>query len=71
MQIAEVVAGSPAATAGLRAGDIVVVVDGTPVVTATTIQQLMVEGVIGRRLEITVWRNGALVDVVVEPRELA
>jgi S1-C subfamily serine protease len=71
MQIAEVVAGSPAAMAGLRAGDIVVVVDGTPVVTATTIQQLMVEGVIGRRLEITVWRNGALVDVVVEPRELA
>jgi hypothetical protein len=48
-----------------------VVVDGTPVVTATTIQQLMVEGAIGRRLEITVWRNGALVDVVVSPRELA
>jgi S1-C subfamily serine protease len=71
MQIAEVVANSPAATAGLRPGDIVVVVDGTPVVTATTIQQLMVEGAIGRRLEITVWRNGALVDVVVSPRELA
>jgi S1-C subfamily serine protease len=71
MQIAEVVSGSPAATAGLRRGDIVVLVDGTPVVTATGIQQLMVEGAIGRRLEITVWRNGALVDVVVEPRELA
>lgn len=71
MQIAEVVAGSPAATAGLRRGDIVVLVDGTPIVTATGIQQLMVEGAIGRRLEITVWRNGALVDVVVQPRELA
>ena len=70
MQIADVVSGSPAATAGLRPGDIVILVDGTPVVTATGIQQLMVEGAIGRRLEITVWRNGALVDVVVEPREL-
>jgi S1-C subfamily serine protease len=70
MQIAEVVSGSPAETAGIRRGDIVVLVDGTPVVTATGIQRLMVEGAIGRRLEITVWRNGALVDVVVEPREL-
>ena len=25
---------------------------------------------IGRRIELTVWRNGALVDIVVEPEEL-
>lgn len=31
---------------------------------------LMVESAIGRRIEITVWRNGALVDVIVEPLEL-
>jgi hypothetical protein len=30
----------------------------------------MVAGAIGRRMEMTVWRNGALVDVVVEPEEL-
>ena len=30
----------------------------------------MVERAIGRRMEMTVWRNGALVDVVVEPQEL-
>ena len=30
----------------------------------------MVEDAIGRRIEITVWRNGALVDVVAVPREL-
>jgi S1-C subfamily serine protease len=34
------------------------------------VQKLMVESAIGRRIEITVWRNGALVDVVVEPLEL-
>jgi hypothetical protein len=30
----------------------------------------MVEDAIGRRLEVTVWRNGALVDVIAIPREL-
>jgi len=64
------VAGSPAATAGLRAGDVVVELDGERVVTTTAVQKLMVESAIGRRIEITVWRNGALVDVIVEPLEL-
>jgi S1-C subfamily serine protease len=71
LQIASVVAGSPAAEAGLRRGDIVVSVDGKNVVTATAIQRLMVEDAIARRIEMTVWRNGALVDVFVTPRELA
>ena len=71
LQVAQVITGSPAATAGLRRGDIVVAVDGDRIATTTAVQRLMVEGVIGRRLEVTVWRNGALVDVVVEPRELA
>lgn len=70
LQIASVVAGSPAAAAGLRRGDIVVSVDGHNVVTATAIQKLMVEDTIARRIEMTVWRNGALVDVFVVPREL-
>jgi S1-C subfamily serine protease len=71
LQVASVVAGSPAAEAGVRRGDIVVSVDGQRVVTATAIQQLMVEDAIARRIEMTVWRNGALVDVFVVPRELA
>ncbi len=71
LQIASVVRGSPAAEAGLRRGDIVVSVDGHNIVTATAIQKLMVEDAIARRIEMTVWRNGALVDVFVVPRELA
>jgi S1-C subfamily serine protease len=70
LQVADVVAGSPAATAGLRPGDVVVELDRERVVTTTAVQKLMVESAIGRRIEITVWRNGALVDVVVEPLEL-
>jgi S1-C subfamily serine protease len=70
LQVAQVVDGSPAAAAGLKRGDIVIEVDRTKVVTTTTVQKLMVEGAIDRRIEITVWRNGALVDVIAYPREL-
>jgi S1-C subfamily serine protease len=70
LQISSVVAGSPASKAGLRRGDVVVSVDGRNVVTATAIQKLMIEDAISRRIEMTVWRNGALVDVFVVPREL-
>ncbi len=34
------------------------------------LQRLMVADAIGKRVEITVWRNGALVDVIAIPREL-
>ncbi|HEY3736572.1 MAG TPA: trypsin-like peptidase domain-containing protein [Jatrophihabitans sp.] len=71
VQIAQVVDGSPAAQAGLQRGDILVAVAGTPIATSTEIQARMVEGAIGQRVEVTVWRNGALVDVVAWPRELA
>lgn len=70
LHVADVVAGSPAAKSGLRRGDVVVAVDGATVTSTTQIQRLMVEGAIGRRVEVTVWRNGALVDVIAEPREL-
>ncbi|WP_432561807.1 S1C family serine protease [Kineococcus sp. SYSU DK003] len=71
MQVAGVVEGSPAAAAGLHRGDLVISLAGELVTSTTQIQRRMVEGAIDRPVEITVWRNGALVDVVVVPRELA
>ena len=59
------------AQSGLRVGDIVLSVAGAPIASTTALQRAMVEDAIGRRLEITVWRNGALVDVIAVPRELA
>jgi S1-C subfamily serine protease len=70
LQVAGVAPGSPAELAGILRGDIVVSLDGKGVVTATTIQRLMVEDAIDRQVEMTVWRGGALVDVFVVPREL-
>lgn len=70
MQVVAVVPGSPAAEAGARTGDIVLTLDGVAIADPTALQRRMVEGVIGRRMEMTVWRNGALVDIVVEPQEM-
>jgi len=70
MQVVSVAPNSPAAAAGARAGDIVLSLDGVAIADPTALQRRMVAGAIGRRMEMTVWRNGALVDVVVEPEEL-
>ena len=70
LHVGQVMPQSPAARSGLRVGDIVVSVAGEPVASTTALQRTMVEDAIGRRLEITVWRNGALVDVIAVPCEL-
>jgi S1-C subfamily serine protease len=68
--IAQVVTGGPAEQAGLRIGDLLLSVAGQPVAASQDIQRLMFAEAIGRPLAITVMRNGALVDVIVEPTEL-
>ncbi|TAM68452.1 MAG: PDZ domain-containing protein [Microbacteriaceae bacterium] len=70
LQVAGVSANSPAGLAGIHRGDIVVELGHERVVTTTAVQKMMVEGAIDRPIEMTVWRNGALVDVIVVPTEL-
>src|SRR4029453_10660605 len=64
LRVVEVVGGSPAEASGLRPGDLVLAVDGVPLGDAQSLQRQMFESAIGRRMEITVLRNGALVDAV-------
>jgi S1-C subfamily serine protease len=71
LRVAELVADGPAARAGLRVGDVLVSAAGKPVTSAQDLQRLMFAEAIGKPLEITVLRNGALVDVIAEPAELA
>jgi S1-C subfamily serine protease len=66
----QAVHGSPAERAGLRPGDLLLTAGGKPVTVAQDLQRLMFAEAIGRPLPITVMRNGALVDVIVEPTEL-
>jgi S1-C subfamily serine protease len=70
LRVASVVGGGPADRAGLRTGDLLLTADGHEVATAQDLQRLMFAEAIGRRLGITVMRNGALVDVIAEPSEL-
>jgi S1-C subfamily serine protease len=71
LRVAEVVPSGPAARAGLRAGDLLLTAGGGPVASAQDLQRLMFGQAIGAPLAITVVRNGALVDVIAEPAELA
>src|SRR5215467_14448955 len=70
LRVVEVLPGGPAARAGLRAGDLLLTAGGQPVEKAQDLQRLMFDEAIGRPLAITVFRNGALVDVIAEPSEL-
>jgi len=71
LRLVEVVPGSPAARAGLFAGDVLLTVAGEPVRTAQSLQRLMFAEAVDTDLAITVWRRGALVDVIARPSELA
>ncbi len=71
VEVQEVVAGSPAAAAQLRAGDVIVEVDATGVAKAGDLQRLMVEARIGARITLKVVRDDRLVSLDVTPTELA
>ena len=70
LRIVEVVVNSPAAESGLLAGDLVLAIDGAPLGDAQSLQKHLFADAIGQRMEVTVIRNGALVDAVVMPNEL-
>lgn len=71
LRVVEVVGDSPAAASGIRPGDLVLAVDGEPLGDAQSLQRRLFESAIGRRTEITVLRNGALVDSIAIPGELS
>jgi S1-C subfamily serine protease len=68
--IMEVVEGSPAATAGLRAGDLIVEVGGRPVTKVGDLQGQMVGAAVGKPLEVEVLRGERLLRVTAVPVEL-
>jgi S1-C subfamily serine protease len=70
IEVVEVVAGSPAARAGLRAEDLIVSVDGRDVTDVGDLQRLMTADRIGREVALGVVRGGAPVTVPITPVEL-
>jgi S1-C subfamily serine protease len=70
LRLVEVVPGSPAAQAGLFLGDVIITAGGRPVQGVQDVQRLMLGPAIGTRMQVTVLRRGALVDVVAVPAPL-
>ncbi len=71
IEVVEVVDGSPAAQAGLRAEDLIVAVDGDAMEDVGDLQRLMVAERIGRGVEVELVREGRSISLELVPRELA
>lgn len=67
VQIAQVVAGSPAEKAGLQPNDIVLQVNGTPVENSTELKALIDQNR-GKQVTMTVERDGKTLDLQATPR---
>jgi S1-C subfamily serine protease len=70
VEIVEVVEASPAAQAGLRAEDLILDFDGTPVNGVDDLQRLMAGELIGKTVTVTAVRNGRSLPVELVPIEL-
>jgi S1-C subfamily serine protease len=71
VEIVQVVPESPAAAAGLRAEDLVVALAGEAVSDVGDMQRIMVDKLIGGRVEIQVFRDGRILSLPIVPEELA
>jgi serine protease Do len=71
VEVVEVVAGSPADEAGLREGDLILEVDGSPVTSAADLQRMMTAELIGRSVSVAVWRAGGESNLELVPAELS
>jgi S1-C subfamily serine protease len=70
LRIIVVVAGGPADRSGLKSGDLVLEAGRRPVADAQSLQRLLFADAINRPLPMTVYRRGAMVDVISVPTEL-
>ena len=71
IEVVEVVGGSPADRAGIRAEDLIVEVDGTPIADVSSLQRLMGPERIGTSLRVRLVRAGRELELDPVPSELA
>ena len=71
VEVVEVMPGSPAERAGLRAEDLILAVDGDPVAGVDDLHRLMDGDHIGRACTLAIARDGVERELLLTPRELA
>ncbi len=69
VRIRELQTGSPADRGGLKAGDIILALDGMPVTGVDDMSRLLDHGVIGRQVTTTLLRGEAKLECVIAPEE--
>ncbi len=70
LEVVQLLDGSPAAAAGVRAGDLIVSLDGRPIAGVGDLQRTLVGDLVGRPVEVTLERDGNLAQVEIAPTEL-
>jgi S1-C subfamily serine protease len=65
--VIQVMQGAPAATAGLRSGDIIVKINNTPVVTASDVQEQVESSSVGNVVAVEVRRNNETKQLQIKP----
>lgn len=70
VEVVDVMPASPAAQAGLRAEDLIIAVDGADVTEVADLQSVMAGERIGKSVEVTLVRGGALLRLDLVPAEL-
>jgi len=70
VEIVETVDGGPAARAGLRAGDLTVALDGTPIEDVPTLQRLLVAPLVDLLVKVAVVREERVLEVTLVAGEL-
>lgn len=68
--LVKVVAGSPAAKAGIRPGDIILSFNGSKVATAMDLRKKLSECKVGDSVDVQIWRNDQIQNVVVVLEEV-
>jgi S1-C subfamily serine protease len=70
LEVVQLLDGSPAASAGVRPGDLVVELDGLPVEGVADLQRLLVGELVGRAVGLRVARGDRMVELDLSPIEL-
>ncbi len=70
LEVVQLLEGSPAAAAGLRAGDVILTLDGRPIGGVGDLQRTLIGDLVGRSIEVTLDRDGATRTMAITPVEL-
>jgi S1-C subfamily serine protease len=71
LEVVQLMEPSPAASAGLRVGDVVIELDGAPIEGVADLQRRLIGAAVGRRFDLRIERGGELRSVSISPVELS